>query len=99
MSHKDKMVTYEVKTDLLVGSTGNLIIEFKDKGKPSGISTTTADYWTLYSPQMERVWNIKTNDLKTTQLFAFENQKRDENMIVVDNIEKFCEERERLLTF
>jgi site-specific DNA-methyltransferase (adenine-specific) len=41
---------------------------------------------------------IKTNDLQTTQLFAFDDQKRDENMIVVDNIDRFCDEREKLLT-
>ena len=42
---------------------------------------------------------IKTNDLQTAQLFAFDDQQRDENMIVVDNIDRFCEERENLLTF
>jgi len=41
---------------------------------------------------------IKTNDLQTAQLFAFEDKKRDENMIVVDNIDRFCEEKERFLT-
>lgn len=40
---------------------------------------------------------IKTNDLQITQLFAFDNQKRDKNMIVVDNIDRFCEEKERFL--
>lgn len=42
---------------------------------------------------------IKTNNLQTIQLFTFDYKKIDENVIVVDNIEKFCEEKERLLTF
>ena len=42
---------------------------------------------------------IKTNDLQTAQLFAFNDQEIDENMIVVDNIDKFCKERENLLIF
>jgi phosphoglucomutase len=38
-------VTVEVKTDRLAAKTGNLAIEFKYKGKPSGILTTKADEW------------------------------------------------------
>jgi hypothetical protein len=35
----------EVKTDFKAKTTGNLFIEFKSRGKDSGISTTQADYW------------------------------------------------------
>jgi len=35
----------EVKTDRLAHSTGNLAIEYKCRGKWSGISTTQADWW------------------------------------------------------
>lgn len=35
----------EVKTDCKWKKTGNLAIEFKSRGKPSGISTTKAEYW------------------------------------------------------
>lgn len=41
---------------------------------------------------------IKTNDFRNTQLFAFTDQRVDDNIIVVDNLDKFCEEKERLLT-
>ncbi len=41
---------------------------------------------------------IKTNNLKTTQLFAFSDPRTDDNMIIVDNLDKFCEEKERFLT-
>ena len=37
--------TVEVKTDRLAAKTVNLAIEFKYKGKPSGILTTKADEW------------------------------------------------------
>lgn len=41
---------------------------------------------------------IKTNDFQNTQLFTFADQRVDDNIIVVDNLDKFCEEKERLLT-
>lgn len=37
--------TYEVKTDLMCGQTGNFALEYECRGKPSGIVTTEADYW------------------------------------------------------
>jgi len=40
---KDKKV--EVKRDFMVSDTGNIVIEFQYKGRPSGISITEADYW------------------------------------------------------
>ena len=40
---------------------------------------------------------IKTNNLQNTQLFIFDNQKHDENVIVVENLDKFYEEKESLL--
>lgn len=41
---------------------------------------------------------IKTNNLKTTQLFAFTDPRIDDSIIVVDNLDKFCKEKERFLT-
>lgn len=41
----DKSRTYEVKTDLMCGYTGNFALEYECRGKPSGIVTTEADYW------------------------------------------------------
>ena len=37
--------TYEVKTDLMCGQTGNTVVEYESRGKLSGISTTEADFW------------------------------------------------------
>ena len=36
-------VTVEVKTDRLAVQTGNLAVEFRYRGRPSGIQTTKAD--------------------------------------------------------
>jgi hypothetical protein len=36
-------VTVEVKTDRLAVKTGNLAVEFRYKGRPSGIQTTKSD--------------------------------------------------------
>ena len=35
----------EVKTDFQAQNTGNVFIEYKSRGKWSGIVTSTADYW------------------------------------------------------
>ena len=40
---------------------------------------------------------IKTNDLKNTQLLIFDNQEHDENVIVVENLSEFHEEKQNLL--
>ena len=40
-----KYTKYEVKADFSAKRTGNLGIEFYCNGKPSGVSTTKADFW------------------------------------------------------
>ncbi|MDE0518815.1 MAG: site-specific DNA-methyltransferase [Bdellovibrionales bacterium] len=40
---------------------------------------------------------IKTNNLQNTQLFIFDSQKHDEDVIVVENLDTFYEEKENLL--
>ena len=41
----------EVKTDFLCKDTGNVFIEFKSRGKDSGIKTTTSDFWVFVLPK------------------------------------------------
>jgi len=41
---------------------------------------------------------IKTNDLKTTQLLSVTDTRIDDSLMVVDNLDKFCKEKERFLT-
>ena len=40
---------------------------------------------------------IKTNNLRNTQLFIFDNQKYDKNVIIVENLDNFNEEKENSL--
>jgi hypothetical protein len=40
----------EIKTDRIAHNTGNIFIEFESRKKPSGISTTQADYWAYCVP-------------------------------------------------
>ena len=37
--------TIEVKRDYIVSRTGNLAVEVSYRGKPSGLSTTEAEWW------------------------------------------------------
>jgi len=37
--------TIEVKTDFKTKETGNVFVEYESRGKPSGISTSLADYY------------------------------------------------------
>jgi hypothetical protein len=41
-------VSYECKADRLSARTGNLCIEYECSNRPSGISTTQADYWFIF---------------------------------------------------
>ena len=42
---KEKKYSFEVKTDFISEKTGNIAIEYFSRGKPSGISTTQADFY------------------------------------------------------
>lgn len=57
------MAKIEVKRDFKCYSTGNLFIEYRYKGRPSGISTTEAEYYCIVY-QEDRYLFIKTNKLK-----------------------------------
>ena len=54
----------EVKTDRMAHHTGNIAIEYEFNGKPSGISTTKADYWAFVLGDKSLVVFIKTENLK-----------------------------------
>jgi hypothetical protein len=41
---------FEVKTDFHSHKTGNIAIEYKSRGKPSGISTTESDFYVYIIP-------------------------------------------------
>ena len=54
----------EVKSDRMTHITGNAVIEFESRGKPSGISVTTADYWFYWVAEKETGILIPTTRLK-----------------------------------
>ena len=63
--------TFEVKTDLwekdwAKGGSGNLAIEFRCRGKDSGIRTTKSMYFVYYFPNLStpQIWLIKTDSLR-----------------------------------
>ena len=64
-------MTFEVKTDLWErdidqGGSGNMAIEFKCRGKPSGIRKTKAKFFAYYFPKVseEQLWVISIMKLK-----------------------------------
>jgi len=77
MKYNNKPVTYEIKTDIYPKNTGNLVVEFECRGKPSGIAITEADYFVTYFPHLNEIWNIKTNILR--ELIKQYNPKISEN--------------------
>jgi len=54
----------EVKSDRLAHITGNVFIEIYSRGKPSGLSTTEADYWIYRIDEHDTAIIIKTITLK-----------------------------------
>ena len=63
--------TFEVKTDLWEkdwnkGGSGNMAIEYKCRGVPSGIRTSLATYFAYYFPYIEHkhLWVISVKNLK-----------------------------------
>lgn len=55
--------TIEVKTDLQAQKTGNVFVEYESRNKPSGITTTKADYW-CFIISSKQVIIIETDYLK-----------------------------------
>lgn len=62
--------TFEVKTDVYVNElqdTGNMAVEIRHKGKPSGISSTKADVFIYFFRNLptDNLWMIKASELKS----------------------------------
>ena len=71
ISPKTGMMTFfEIKSDFLCkdekSDTGNLAIEIRYKGRPSGISASESDVLMYYFPYLneDNVWMIKIKELK-----------------------------------
>ena len=63
--------TIEVKRDFLASKTGNVFVEYESRGKPSGIATSTADYWAFVLDD-ERIIVIPRGLLKVMARESFE---------------------------
>lgn len=57
-------ITVEVKADKLAKKTGNICIEYAEKGKPSGLGLCTATYWVHYVCGSKWAYKIPLNDLQ-----------------------------------
>jgi len=54
----------EVKNDRMIHKTGNLFIEYESRDKPSGLATTTADYWIYRMSELDSSLIFPTKALK-----------------------------------
>ncbi|HRI28272.1 MAG TPA: hypothetical protein PK715_09480, partial [Chitinophagales bacterium] len=67
-------LTFEVKNDLMAEKTGNIAVEYESRGKASGLSTTTADFWVYKFSGV--YYMLETSRLKT-ELFSNKNYWKD----------------------
>lgn len=61
----------EVKSDRQCWRTGNLFVEFRCGGKPSGLAVTLADYW-AFEYRADRWLIVRTGELKRLCRVALE---------------------------
>lgn len=62
----EEEIKIEVKSDRQASKTGNLAIEYECNKKPSGITSTEADYWIYFivHPDRDECYKIPIDDLK-----------------------------------
>jgi len=56
--------TLEVKSDRKAKTTGNIAIEYRSRGKPSGLATTRANFWVFILDGMGMFIGIATDKLR-----------------------------------
>lgn len=62
--------TVEVKRDYKAAQTGNLFVEYRSRGKASGLATTRADFW-AFILDGQRVIIVPTEHLKKVAQRAY----------------------------
>ena len=77
--------TIEVKKEFKSQYTGNVVIEMEMNNRPSGLQTTTADWWVFHLDETEIVW-ITLKRLK--EMVEFEGYKLVEFIGEGDEISK-----------
>jgi hypothetical protein len=65
-TNKLRNILLEIKEDFKCGSTGNFLLEFEYKGKPSGISTSKAEFYIhkLHMKDGIEYWSTSSEKLK-----------------------------------
>lgn len=61
----------ELKTDFMAAETGNFFIEYAQKSGPSGLKTTTADYWAFKIPQKQCIILVETTRVRELAVRAY----------------------------
>lgn len=69
----DRFVTAEVKHDQMWEKTGNIAIEYRSRGKASGISTSKADEWYYV---LNRAYVCSTGDLRAYLIQHWDRYRR-----------------------
>ena len=65
----------EVKSDRLIHKTGNLFIEYRSRDKPSGLATTTANYWIYRMDMLDTAIILPTDLLKKVCRVYYKNNE------------------------
>lgn len=66
--YENDTTTFEVKVDRKAKNSGNIAIEYECNGKPSGISTTEADFWAYFIYGTNEYFLIPTEDIRNAIL-------------------------------
>jgi len=79
LPNKTIMTKIEVKSDRKASRTGNLCIEYENRGRPSGINNTKADYWVYFivHKESEECYKIPTKELKEICKTSFKTKGGD----------------------
>ena len=64
ITNKSDTFTVEVKSDRYAKRTGCIVIEFECNAKPSGITTTEADYWAYFIDGTQDYFLIPTDRIR-----------------------------------
>ncbi len=62
--YQGETITFECKADTFAKRTGQIAIEYECNGKPSGITTTKADYWVHFFAGSNKYLMIPTDELR-----------------------------------
>ena len=94
-NNRQNPVFFEVKTDLFEkdwdkGGTGNMAIEYKCRGKPSGIRTTKSDWFAYYFP------NLSSNQLVVNDMKALKKVIKDNKFKSVGAGETYYDNDEKV---